>query len=83
MIAARGDVVALLAEPTTIFERTEEDVDRPLLNGENRLEVIRSLLAERADVYQRAKICVKTDELSVESVVDLICERLGRYGSGG
>ena len=76
MIAARGDVVALLAEPTTIFKRTRGNVDRPLLNEKNPLEVIHSLLAERASVYQRAKVCVKTDELSIESIVDLICEQL-------
>lgn len=76
MLAARGDVVALLAEPETILERTRQDSHRPLLNTEHRIDVIRDLLAERAEIYHKAHLCVKTDGLSVAAVVDIICQQL-------
>lgn len=78
MIAARGNVVALFAAPETIFERTQQDAERPLLNGENRLDIIRNLLAERHDIYRQAQVCVQTDGLTPASIVDLICQQLGR-----
>jgi len=77
-LEARGDVVALLAEPETIFARIRADTTRPLLTDKNSLQTIRTLLNERRDVYQSAKFQVWTDGLSVEAVVDAVCERLGR-----
>ena len=50
-LAARGIVVYLDCPIETLLERTSQDKRRPLLNGPNREEVLRTLMCERAPLY--------------------------------
>ena len=67
---AGGLVFYLSAQPETIHRRirgSEEPV-RPLLEGKDTMDRIRSLLAQRAGVYARAHHTIETDLLTPEQV---------------
>jgi len=67
-----GIVICLTAMPEVILERVRGNVERPLLQGENPLGKIRSLLATRAEAYARADLTIDTSELDVDRVVETI-----------
>lgn len=76
----RGPVVALWASPETILERaTRKPGERPLLQVENPLERIRTLLQARTPIYREAHVHVSTDHRRVEEVVAEIVEKLWAY----
>ncbi|WP_114312852.1 shikimate kinase [Thermus caldifontis] len=76
----RGPVVALWASPETILERaSRKPGERPLLQVENPLERIRTLLEARAPIYREAHIHVSTEGRRVEEVVEEIVEKLWEY----
>ncbi|MEN2981340.1 MAG: shikimate kinase [Thermus sp.] len=76
----RGPVVALWASPETILERaTRKPGERPLLQVENPLERIRTLLQARTPIYREAHVHVSTDHRRVEEVVAEIVEKLWTY----
>lgn len=57
-----GTVVYLKVSPKTVCERLRGDTTRPLLQGENPMEKIRTLLDEREELYREAAdIIVETD----------------------
>ncbi|TBH17428.1 shikimate kinase [Thermus thermamylovorans] len=77
LLLARGPVVALWASPKTILERaTRRPGERPLLQVENPLERIRTLLEAREAIYREAHVHVSTDGRRVEEVVEEILEKL-------
>jgi len=83
-LLSRGPVVALWASPETILERaTRKPGERPLLQVENPLERIRSLLEVRTPVYREAHIHVSTDGRRVEEVVEEIVAKLWAYAKAG
>lgn len=51
-LAARGIVIHLDCPLDKLLDRTSRDKRRPLLNGPNREEVLRSLMTERAPLYE-------------------------------
>ena len=56
-----------------IIERTSRSANRPLLNTENRYQVIADLCAKRRPLYEAAAhICIETGQLDVLSVVDVV-----------
>ncbi|GGM97247.1 shikimate kinase [Thermus composti] len=76
----RGPVVALWASPETILERTlRKPGERPLLQVENPLERIRTLLEARAPIYREAPLHVITDGRRVEEVVAEVVAKLWTY----
>ena len=68
-LQSKGMVIALFASPETIYERTRQNRNRPLLDVENPKNVIRKLLEERMPVYREAGIGVLTDGRSVADIV--------------
>ena len=79
LLKSRGPVVVLTASPETIYKRTRRH-KRPLLEGENPTERIRTLLAARRDAYQdAASFMVSTDGRDSEDVVEEIVENLGTW----
>lgn len=61
-LKSRGVVVLLSATVDTLLERTAKDTQRPLLQTENRREVIEQLLAARMPLYEAAAdIVIPTD----------------------
>lgn len=51
VLCANGQVIYLSASKEQLFERTRKDKSRPLLQVENRLEVIAELLENRHPLY--------------------------------
>ncbi|MFQ6027840.1 MAG: 3-dehydroquinate synthase [Dehalococcoidia bacterium] len=85
-----GLVVGLRATPETIHRRvTRRRSDapvRPLLAGDNPLERIRTLLAQRADAYAQAHHTIETDTQTPEQVAERIlglCPGLSPKTPGG
>ena len=67
-----GMVVCLTATPDVIFERTQRNDYRPLLQTQEPLKKILSLLKIREPQYQKADYIIDTSNLSVDAVVQTI-----------
>lgn len=67
-----GTVICLTASPETIVQRVQGNHDRPLLQGEEPLTKIRSLLTARAEAYAQADITIDTSALNQSEVVEMI-----------
>lgn len=86
--AARlGSIVYLRARPKTLLARLGDCRDRPLLRDvapSKRLERLRSLLEERRESYELARIKIDTDDAAVDDVVERVAAALapGRFGAG-
>lgn len=66
----QGLVICLEASPETIFERTKDTKDRPLLNEFNALGCITQLLSKRSHLYSEISISLNTDGKSVTCAVN-------------
>lgn len=70
LLAARGYVIYLSCSPEQQFERTYKDKNRPLLQIEDPLEMLKALNAERDPEYREiADLVVSTEGRSAQSVV--------------
>lgn len=67
-----GTVICLTASPETIVQRVQGNKDRPLLQGEEPLTKIRSLLTTRAEAYARADVTIDTSALNPSEVMAMI-----------
>ena len=89
LMLAKGQVICLTARPDTILGRVSQTQGsanpnegsaqgaapvRPLLAGDNPIERIKELLAQRAESYALALYTVETDELTPEQVAQRILE---------
>ena len=76
-----GCVLYLRISPEYVYERLKNDTSRPLLQCEDPLERIRSLLAERAPIYEEAAdIIVDVDGKDMEQIITEIVQKLKEYG---
>ncbi|MGN0279770.1 MAG: shikimate kinase [Lachnospiraceae bacterium] len=65
-----GQVVYLRAKAETIYDRLKYDTTRPLLQGENPQEKIRSLMAQREQNYEEASdIIIDVDGKDFEQII--------------
>ena len=72
-----GTVVYLRIRPETVYERLKGDTTRPLLQCENPLDKIRTLLAARNDAYEEcADIIIDVDTYSTEQIINELMEKL-------
>jgi shikimate kinase len=67
-----GLVICLTASPEIIFSRVEHDTGRPLLNTDDKLATIRSLLAARQHLYDSIPNRIDTSDMSLNDVVESI-----------
>lgn len=67
-----GVVFALQASVSTIYRRTKEHTNRPILNVNDPQEKIKQLLAKRAPYYAQAQHLIDTDNLSPEEIANKI-----------
>ncbi|MCE2484371.1 MAG: shikimate kinase [Desulfurellaceae bacterium] len=74
-----GLLICLTATPEVIFARVRGNTDRPLLQAEDPLSTIRSLLARRSDAYARAQLTIDTSQQSVEQVVAVVLNAYRDY----
>lgn len=71
-----GTVICLTASPEAIVQRVQGNNDRPLLQGEDPLTKICSLLTARAEAYARADITIDTSVLTPSEVAEKILARI-------
>lgn len=65
-----GQVIWLRASPKTVYDRVKRNHNRPLLETDDPLKTIKSLLATREPAYRKcADLKVNTDELSLEETI--------------
>ncbi|GAB6138829.1 shikimate kinase [Halanaerobaculum tunisiense] len=69
-----GIVILLQATPEEILQRTQDDDNRPLLDVENPLAKIKSMLKQRQEQYDCTPYQIDTTGLSVVEVVEEIME---------
>ena len=72
-LARNGFIVCLEARPETIYQRLFQEGShgpeiRPLLEGDNPLEHIRQLKAQRQPYYDDVDLVINTDDLSIDAV---------------
>ena len=68
-----GTVVYLRVQPETVCERLKGDTTRPLLQGDNPEEKVRTLMESRKDAYEScADLIIDVDDKDVVQIVELI-----------
>lgn len=73
-----GRVFYLKVTPETVYERVKNDTTRPLLQVEDPMERIRTLMEKRAPVYEAcADVILETSDLTLEEITEKI-ERNGK-----
>jgi shikimate kinase len=75
-IAAHGVSVWLKAEFDVLMRRIKRRQDRPLLKTDDPGETLRTLMAERYPVYERAEITIQSREVPHDKIVDEIVSAL-------
>ena len=81
LLKSSGVMICLTTEPEEIFKRTARRGERPVLDGggNERLETIKKLLAERKKFYDRADYQVDTTNWSPIQIIDDICKHLRQF----
>ena len=70
-----GFVVYLKSSPEKLYNRTKNDKRRPLLQGEDRLQQIKNILAEREPLYiELADKVIDTTDMSVKTIIQTLEE---------
>ena len=85
-VARLGSMVYLRARPQTLLSRLGDCRERPLLRDvdpSKRLERLGSLLEERREGYESARIQIDTDELGVDDVVERVVALLTPHRVAG
>jgi shikimate kinase len=79
-----GFVIWLSCSPEVIYERTSRNNNRPLLQCDNPQEVIATMLAERAPLYEAAShLKINTSDLEINEISCGILESARyHFGSG-
>lgn len=68
-----GKVVYLKVTPQTVYERLKADTTRPLLQVEDPMARIKSLLADRAPIYEKcADMIVDVSDKSFDEIIEQI-----------
>jgi shikimate kinase len=76
-LSSRGVVVYLRCTPEQQYERTHRDKNRPLLQTDNPLQKLQSLMQTRDPLYrQTADMVISTEGKNTQSVVREIVRRL-------
>lgn len=83
LLKSSGVMICLTTEPEEILNRTSRRGERPVLDGggNERLETIKRLLAERQKFYDRADYQVDTTTWSPIQIIDDICRYLRQFWS--
>ena len=81
LLKSSGVLICLTTKPEEIFRRTARRGERPVLDGggNERLETIKKLLAERKKFYDRADYQVDTTDWSPIQIVDDICRYIRQF----
>lgn len=69
-----GILFYLEASPEALYERVKDDDSRPLLRGDDPVNILRRILVARAPYYGQADFTINTEVLSPEQASDKIIE---------
>ena len=73
LLAKMGEIVYLKADAGTIYERIQNDKNRPLLQTPDPKQKITELLGLRTPIYEKiAEIIIETDNKPLDQIVDEI-----------
>lgn len=76
-----GTVVYLKVTAETVCKRLAYDTTRPLLQGDDPEEKVRTLLDKRSPIYESAAdIIVEVDDKDFDAIMDEIMEKVGEEG---
>ncbi|MCG2813749.1 MAG: shikimate kinase [Thermodesulfovibrionales bacterium] len=73
-----GVIICLTATPETIFKRTSNNDDRPLLQVEDPLKKIRELLKFRMPYYAKADIMIDTENKTPLEIAEEIIQKVSK-----
>jgi shikimate kinase len=76
---ASAITIWLKAKAETILKRIGNKTNRPLLQGENKQEVIEDLIKKRAPYYQKATLAIE-EKNNIEETANQIIESLRQLG---
>ena len=76
LLKSKGHVIALLANPQTLWQRTQKDSSRPLLEVAQPLLVLERLVQEREARYREADTLINTEGKLPEQILENIIERV-------
>ncbi len=62
LVKSKGVCVVLFSTPEEIYSRTSRNNSRPLLNVENPIEKIKTLLKDRTPFYMRSGVAIAADK---------------------
>ena len=83
ILKASGTVVYLKAFPETIYSRVKHDTRRPLLQCEDPMSRIETMLAERDPIYESvADIVIEVDGKHIKQVVQEVAEAVQNENLG-
>jgi len=76
LLKSSGVIICLTTEPEEIFLRTMRRGERPVLDssGDERLQTIKTLLAERQQFYSQADYTIDTTDWSPLQIMNDICD---------
>jgi len=75
LLRKNGIIINLYASAQEVYKRISNNKDRPLLQNTT-IEKIQSLMDYRKPFYENCDISIKTDNLSVEQITDLIISKI-------
>ena len=78
LLRKNGIVVNLCVSAQEVYRRISNNKDRPLLQNTS-VEKIQELMNNRKPFYENCDICIKTDDISVEQVADLIISKISVF----
>ncbi len=78
MLKENGIIVCLFATPETIFERTKNNSDRPLLKVDDPLKKIKELLEYRLPFYKKADIIIDTEGKTPLQIAEEIMKKINK-----
>jgi shikimate kinase len=70
LLTESGVIICLTASPEVIYNRVIKDNTRPLLEGKDKLEEIKRLLAKRDQFYKKADYMIDTSDKTFEGVLE-------------
>ena len=73
-LGQNGVLVCLTARPEVILERTSRSKKRPLLEGEDREQKIRDLLAVRAPFYAKIPHQIDTSDADLDTLAEALLD---------
>jgi shikimate kinase len=79
IIKGKGIVVYLRCPLGILEQRLKNQTDRPLISGStriNRYKMIKSLLSERLEGYNRADLCIAVSNKNPEQVAQLLTKKV-------